>query len=154
MKIGEMAKMTGCQVVTIRYYEQQGLLPKPRRSEGNYRLYSPDDLERLQFIRHCRKHDMTLEEVRALLAYRDASHKDCSWVGQLLDSHIVNIDQQMRSLRQLKKYLQDLRRRCKGGGMADTCEILKSLGDVSRCGCGKQCEATAPRRRRKRAGVG
>ena len=63
MKIGELAKKTGCQVVTIRYYEKEGLLPEPERSEGNYRLYSEADIERLRFIRHCRHHDMKLAEI-------------------------------------------------------------------------------------------
>ena len=62
LKIGELAKQTGCLVETIRYYEREGLLLEPPRSEGNYRLYTDIHSERLQFIRHCRSLDMTLEE--------------------------------------------------------------------------------------------
>ena len=51
MKIGELAKFADCQVETVRYYEREGLLPAPARSEGNYRLYSSEHLERLTFIR-------------------------------------------------------------------------------------------------------
>ena len=50
MKIGELAKLTDCQVETIRYYEREGLLPEPARSEGNYRLYTQAHVERLTFI--------------------------------------------------------------------------------------------------------
>ena len=67
IKIGELARRTECQVETIRYYEKEGLLPEPTRSRGNYRLYGEAQVERLQFIRHCRSLDMTLGEVRALL---------------------------------------------------------------------------------------
>ena len=56
VKIGELAKMTGCQVVTIRYYEKEGLLKRPERTERNYRLYGDEDIARLRFIRHCRQH--------------------------------------------------------------------------------------------------
>ncbi|WP_300882315.1 MerR family transcriptional regulator, partial [uncultured Desulfovibrio sp.] len=69
VKIGELAKMTGCEVVTIRYYEKEGLLKKPERTEGNYRIYEDDDIARLRFIRHCRQHGMSLSEIRALLAF-------------------------------------------------------------------------------------
>lgn len=60
VKIGELAKMTGCQVVTIRYYEKEGLLKRPERTERNYRLYGEEDMARLRFIRHCRQHGMSL----------------------------------------------------------------------------------------------
>ncbi len=70
MKIGELAKLTDCQVETIRYYEKENLLPEPARSEGNYRLYTQAHVERLTFIRNCRSLDMTLEEIRSLLSLR------------------------------------------------------------------------------------
>jgi DNA-binding transcriptional MerR regulator len=57
MKIGELAKTTHTQVETIRYYEREGLLPETVRTEGNYRVYSPDHATRLSFIRHCRSLD-------------------------------------------------------------------------------------------------
>lgn len=65
MKIGELAKLTDCQVETIRYYEREGLLPEPARSEGNYRLYTQAHVERLTFIRNCRSLDMTLKKSAA-----------------------------------------------------------------------------------------
>ena len=71
VKIGELAKMTGCQVVTIRYYEKEGLLSEPDRTGANYRLYGDKEIERLHFILHCRHHGMKLSEIRDLLAYKD-----------------------------------------------------------------------------------
>ena len=73
LKIGELAKRTGCPVETIRYYEREALLAAPRRSEGNYRLYDDAHAERLQFIRHCRSLDMTLDEIRSLLGVQRRS---------------------------------------------------------------------------------
>ncbi|WP_146053956.1 MerR family transcriptional regulator, partial [Pseudomonas syringae] len=72
MKIGELAKLTDTQVETVRYYEREGLLPAPARSDGNYRLYTQAHVERLSFIRNCRSLDMTLEEIRSLLNLRDS----------------------------------------------------------------------------------
>ena len=57
-RISELAKRAKCQVVTVRYYEKEGLLPVPGRSEGNFRLYEQQHLERLLFIRRCRSLDM------------------------------------------------------------------------------------------------
>ena len=77
VKIGELAKRTECPVETIRYYEREGLLPPAARSESNYRQYGDVHIERLQFIRHCRSLDMTLDEIQRLLSFRDAPEKNC-----------------------------------------------------------------------------
>lgn len=135
IKIGELAKQTGSHVVTLRYYEKEGLLTPPDRGGNNYRMYSGEDVERVKFIRHCRKHGMTLAEIRELLAYLDNPKADCVWVSDLFDIHIENVARQIQSLLHLKSTLQDLRHRCSGGGTGDSCEILKSLGDAGLCGC-------------------
>ena len=83
VKIGKLAKMTGCEVVTIRYYEKEGLLKEPERTEGNYRVYGEDAQERLRFIRHCRQHGMKLSEIRELLAFSDNPTVSCDWVNNL-----------------------------------------------------------------------
>ena len=77
MKIGELARLAGTNVETIRYYERDGLLPVPARSEGNYRIYGETHVQRLFFIRRCRGLDMTLDEIRVLLRFKDAPHGLC-----------------------------------------------------------------------------
>ncbi|WP_456151666.1 MerR family transcriptional regulator, partial [Dasania phycosphaerae] len=67
MKIGELAKLTGCSVQTIRYYEKEKLLKSKTRSEGNFRLYDASAVEQLMFIKHCRSLDLALSEVRQLI---------------------------------------------------------------------------------------
>lgn len=91
MKIGELAKLTDTQVETIRYYEREGLLPAPARSDGNYRLYTQAHMERLSFIRNCRSLDMTLEEIRNLLNLRDSPQDQCESVNALIDEHIEHV---------------------------------------------------------------
>ena len=92
VKIGELAKLADCQVVTIRYYEKEGLLQKPVRTEGGYRLYREADVERLKFIRHCREHGMSPAEIMLLLGLRDAPDRDCPAVSSLFDKHIEDAD--------------------------------------------------------------
>ena len=69
MKIGELARATETVIETIRFYEREGLLPPPARSEGNFRIYETKHVERLQFIRYCRGLDMSLAEARVLLRF-------------------------------------------------------------------------------------
>jgi Cd(II)/Pb(II)-responsive transcriptional regulator len=130
LKIGELAKQTGSQVETIRYYEREGLLPAPARSEGNYRLYGPAHVERLQFIRHCRSLDMTLSEIRELLSFRDAPDESCNQVNLLLDKHIDHVSQRIRELQALQKQLKALRSTCHSAQAAKDCEILQTLGNT------------------------
>jgi DNA-binding transcriptional MerR regulator len=98
IRIGDLAKRSGCEVVTIRYYEKEGLLPKPARSGGNFRLYGEAHIERLQFIRHCRSLDMTLSEIRALLGLRDNPAQDCGEVITLLEAHIQQVEMRVRAV--------------------------------------------------------
>lgn len=131
IKIGELAKRTGTTVETIRYYEKEGLLPEPSRSEGNYRLYREDHIERLQFILHCRTLDMTLNEVRTLLQYWDEPDRDCGDVDTLLDEHIHAVEIRMQELTQLKQHLTVLRQKCVSRASAVSCGILNTLADNS-----------------------
>ena len=127
MKIGELAKKAGCQVETVRYYEREGLLPAPARSEGNYRLYGPEHLERLVFIRNCRTLDMTLEEIQRLLALRDLPHESCAGINSLVDEHIEHVQARIDSLLALRDQLSELRDRCNGTQEAEDCGILRQL---------------------------
>ncbi|MDQ9172439.1 Cd(II)/Pb(II)-responsive transcriptional regulator [Oxalobacteraceae bacterium R-40] len=130
MKIGEMAKRIGSPVETIRYYEREGLLPAPMRSEGNYRLYGSSHLERLQFIRHCRSLDMSLDEIRSLLAFRDSPEESCEVVNELLDKHIGHVAGRIRELQDLQKQLEALRNLCHTTQAARDCEIMQSLAST------------------------
>lgn len=127
MKIGEVARQTGCQVETIRYYEREGLLPEPARSMSNYRMYGAAHVERLTFIRHCRALDMTLDEIRTLLRLRDRPESDCAAVNELIDEHIGHVEARLAQLSSLRESLIDLRARCQGEAETGGCGILREL---------------------------
>ena len=101
MKIGELAEKAGLPVETVRYYEKEGLLPGVARTQGNYRIYTDDHAERLLFIRHCRSLDMTLEEIRILLHFKDKPDESCDRVNALLDAHIGHVCERIRDLEKL-----------------------------------------------------
>ena len=130
MKIGELARGTGTQVETIRYYEREGLLPTPARTDGNFRIYERIHVERLSFIRHCRSLDMTLDEIRALQRIKDAPAENCGDVNTLLDKHIGHVAARIRELRGLERQLKDLRAQCNEEGDAAHCGILNELSQL------------------------
>jgi Cd(II)/Pb(II)-responsive transcriptional regulator len=127
MKIGELARATGASIETIRFYEREGLLAEPARTEGNYRLYGIQHAERLAFIRHCRSLDMALDEIRVLLRFKESPQDNCAGVNELLDEHIGHVAQRLRELRALEKQLKALREQCTEAHAASECGILKEL---------------------------
>ena len=98
MKIGELAKASATPIETIRYYEREGLLPAPARTEGNFRVYEATHLERLQFIRQAKDLGFTLSEIRELLALKVAPGKSCADVRARAESKIADIEQRVGAL--------------------------------------------------------
>jgi Cd(II)/Pb(II)-responsive transcriptional regulator len=127
MKIGELSRAASTPVETIRYYEREGLLPEPPRTDNNYRIYGDEHLERLAFIRHCRTLDMTLDEIRVLLRFKDAPSEDCGAVNRLLDEHLGHVEARIDELRTLRRQLLNLREQCLDVTSAADCGILTSI---------------------------
>ena len=130
MKIGELARQAGTNPETIRYYERDGLLPVPARSEGNYRIYGETHAQRLFFIRRCRGLDMTLDEIRVLLHFKESPQENCADVNRLLDRHIGHVTQRMQELQELERQLKELRERCGEARDAAHCGILDGLSQA------------------------
>lgn len=127
MRIGELAARGGCGADAIRYYERLRLLPPPERGANNYRSYGRAHLERLAFIRRCRSLDMSLPEIRNLLAAIERPDADCAPVNALLDEHIGHVAARIAELRQLKSELDAIRAHCSGAKPTRQCGILETL---------------------------
>ena len=127
MKIGELAQVAQCTVETVRYYEKAGLLPETARTAGNFRVYGPDHVERLRFIRNCRALDMSHEEIHSLLELADDPAAGCGGVNAVFDQHIAHVDERIRELTHLKQQLAALRERCASEQPVDACGILIGL---------------------------
>lgn len=130
LKIGKLAELAGCLPVTIRFYEKKGLLKKPGRTSGNYRLYESEDIERLRFILHCRQNGIKLEDIRGLLAIRDAGGA-CRAAHGLIDSYIDQVSREIEALKKLRSELENLRR--KGSDEEGGCSILATLANADDC---------------------
>ena len=132
MQIGELAKVTGTPIATIRFYEREQLLPPPARTEGNYRVYEAVHKERLAFIRHCRSLDMALDEIRVLLRFKDSPAENCGEVNALLEEHIGHVADRIRELRALEKQLRTLRQQCFEIQGTNECGILQVLSHAAK----------------------
>ena len=124
-RIGEAAQASGVSAANIRYYEKQGLMAPQGRGDNSYRLYSDADVHTLRFIRLCRAMDMSLDEVRTLLALDLRSKPDCDAACVALDAHLGHVRERLRELRALEKDLLALRNSCDGSDAQ--CHIIESL---------------------------
>lgn len=124
--IGNLGKATGTKVETIRYYERIGLLAQPDRSEGNYRVYGRETLDRLSFIRRARALGFSLDQVRALLALAGDGNRDCATVDALAQEHLREVEEKIADLQALRRELSALVKSCRGGVVAD-CGIIEAL---------------------------
>ena len=125
LRIGDAARRSGISAATIRYYEKEMLLSPCSRSANSYRLYSESDIHRLRFIRLCRAMDMSLDEVRTLLALDWARKSDCDAARDALDAHLSHVRTRLQELHALERDLQTLRNRCDGSD--DHCHIIAAL---------------------------
>lgn len=129
MRIGELAKRTGTDVETVRYYEKSGLLAEPARNAAGYREYKEEHQERLQFIRHCRSLHMSLADIRVLLDLKSNPTAGCQDVNVLLDHHIARIRLQMEALHTLETQLTALRLQCAEPHSVQECAIIQNLSE-------------------------
>lgn len=126
---GKLAQRTGCNIETIRYYEDIGLLPEPARTASGYRNYSDEHERRLNFIQRARALGFTSERIHGLLALSDAGQRHTrAEVKSLTESHIDEISARIRDLQKIRRRLKQISSHCDGSGQsASTCPILESL---------------------------
>ncbi|WP_183452700.1 MerR family transcriptional regulator [Microvirga lupini] len=140
LTIGALAEQTGCNVPTIRYYEEIGLLPPARRRPGGHRFYSEDDLRQLTFIRRCRDFGFSVEQVRTLVSLAQDPDRDCNETRDLAQAHLAEVRRKLIELRALESSLEAFVDNCTAacaGGPASQCTITQDLTGPrgSRC-CG------------------
>jgi DNA-binding transcriptional MerR regulator len=127
MKISDMARATGVDVETIRYYEKAGLLPAPAREANGYRAYGPRHLERLAFVRHCRALDMPLADIQRLLDLAEGTPDRDGASETLVEQQLKRVRARLKSLRALERQLVQLRAQCDADHAAHECGILHEL---------------------------
>ena len=127
LTIGELAKETGVKVVTIRYYEQIGVLPSPARTASNYRIYSGEDARRLRFIRRCRDLGFSLHEIHELLRLSSENGPSCAEICRITERHLRAIEDKVADLKRLASELHRISSSCSGSRPMAECRILETL---------------------------
>lgn len=127
MKIGELSSASGLSVDTIRFYEKQGLIPAPRRTESNYRMYDPATPRRLAFIRKARDLGFTLSEIGQLLALSEDHHAGAGDVRERALEKLHDLDHKLAEMQRMRMSLGKLVEACSGEGPGEDCPILSAL---------------------------
>src|SRR5579871_5858878 len=91
LSIGALARQSGTNTPTIRYYEQIGLIRRAERGEGGHRTYGAADLKRLTFIRRCREFGFPIEQVRGLIVVVEDQSRSCFEVRDLASAHLLDV---------------------------------------------------------------
>ena len=128
-RIGELAKLADVTPDTIRYYEKQQMMDHEVRTEGGFRLYTENDLQRLRFIRHGRQLGFTLEAIRELLSIRiDPQHHTCQESKSIVQGRLSEVEARIAELQSMRLSLQRLNDACCGTAHSSVyCSILEAL---------------------------
>ncbi|MEP1209220.1 MAG: helix-turn-helix domain-containing protein [Rhizobiaceae bacterium] len=129
--IGELARLTGVKVPTIRYYEQMGLVDAVERTSGNQRRYSRAELQRLSFVRHSRDLGFTIEDIRELLELSQHPEQSCSDAHSIAVRHLADTRARIKKLKSLERELRRLAR-CDADSIQD-CAVIETLADHGVC---------------------
>lgn len=127
LTIGQLAQQAAIHPESVRFYEAQELLPKPPRSAGGYRLYPPQTVARIRFIKRAQDLGFTLREVKELLSLADHDGTDCADVRALAQAKVDEISEKIRVLEQMRIALKAVTEACPGRGSAVKCSILETF---------------------------
>ncbi|MBQ0756352.1 MAG: Cu(I)-responsive transcriptional regulator [Amphritea sp.] len=130
MNISQAATAAGLTSKTIRFYEQQGVIPPAARSANGYRIYTEQQLDSLRFIKRSRDMGFSLDESRELLQLSLDPSRTSASVKQKAKHQITRIDQQIEALQQMRSLLEAAANRCRGDENAE-CPILDQLNGVA-----------------------
>jgi DNA-binding transcriptional MerR regulator len=142
-RIGQVAQETGLSIDAIRFYERQGLLKRPLRTEGGFRLFSIGDIETLKFVRKVQELGFSLNEIRELLILRTDHVPACSHIQGLLDQKLTAVREKIAELQNLERGLKRALRKCKREartappGHEECCPVLEEINQAVQGGSKK-----------------
>jgi Cu(I)-responsive transcriptional regulator len=124
--IGDAARLTGVTAKMIRHYESIGLIPAAARTVAGYRLYGPNDLHRLTFIKRARSLGFSIKDIEVLLSLWGDPKRASRDVKRLAQSHADELERKILEMQSMQRVLQELARRCHGDDRPD-CPVLEDL---------------------------
>lgn len=127
MTRGVFALRAGIGLETVRYYERIGLLEEPMRTTSGYRVYGPEDLSRLMFIKRAKALGFSLDDIRELIALKVDKGCDCSDVARRAEHRLADVRQRLEGLERVRKGLEELIASCRTNPVKEVCPILDVL---------------------------
>lgn len=127
LSIGQVARLAGVGVETVRFYEREGLLEVPPRRASGYRQYNEQVVKRLHFIKRAQKLGFSLKEITELLTLRVDGHTTCDEVKQCAEAKLAEVERKMAELQRMRHALLQVAALCTGEGPANACPMLEAL---------------------------
>jgi MerR family copper efflux transcriptional regulator len=128
MTIGKAARAAGVSIETVRFYERRHLIVRPSKpSDGGFRLYPPETVERVRFIRQAQGLGFSLREIEDLLSLRANPATDCGLVRERAVIKLEDVERRIGELECFRRALQDLIAACPGSGALRACSIMEAL---------------------------
>lgn len=127
LRRGALARATGCNLETIRYYETVGILPAPERTAAGHRVYGAPDVARLRFVLRARELGFSLDDIRGLLGLGDnTAPTTCAEVKQKTEAHLTEIRAKIADLQRIERVLSETAAQCSSRNVPD-CPVLDAL---------------------------
>lgn len=123
--ISVAADKSGVMIETIRYYEREGIVPKPDRTSAGRRSYSDDDIARLRFIRRCRDLGFPIPDAKSLLGLTDGSQSNCTIAGAIAEDHLRDVKSKIAALQKMEAALAAMTKQCSANNQH--CPVLDEL---------------------------
>uniref|UniRef100_UPI0040480181 MerR family transcriptional regulator n=1 Tax=Yoonia sp. TaxID=2212373 RepID=UPI0040480181 len=125
----DLARATGCNLETIRYYETVGIMPDPPRTAKGYRSYDDTHVRRLKFVMRSRELGFSLDEIRGLLGLVDDRSQTCAQVQTVAETHLADVQAKIADLTRIARVLSETVARCTGDA-APQCAVIDTLLDA------------------------
>ena len=129
---GQVAKVTGLSVETIRFYEREGLIDEPPRRASGYRQYSPETLVRIALIQRAKQLGFSLQEIRGLIDIKVSGRSRCGEFHRRVEAKARDTERKILHLRVVQKSLRGLSLKCRGRGPVAECPVLRSMEEGPR----------------------
>ena len=122
----DLARATGCNLATIRYYEMADILPPPARTDAGHRTYGASDVQRLHFVLRARNLGFSIVDIRGLLGLGDGALRSCAEVRDKTEVHLADVRAKIADLQKIEAVLSRTAALCSGGDRPE-CPVLDSL---------------------------
>ena len=126
LTIGTLAKHTGVTIEAIRHYQRIALLKEPEKPDHGYRLYPPEAIKRIRFIKRAQKFGFTLKEIGKLLTL---DGPNCNKVKKMAIQRLLVLDKQIKELTDMQNNLSKLINDCESPNLSDQCAVLGAIND-------------------------